>query len=427
MSDITIRKSASILGKIKVPGDKSISHRALMFSSLAEGVSNIKGLSLAQDVMNTKKCMKALGITIEKKKDIHIVHGNGTDGLKAPAKVLDAGNSGTTIRLLSGILAAQNFTATITGDESLRQRPMRRIMEPLENMGARITAENHRAPITILGGPLKAIDFASSVASAQVKSCVLLAGLFAKGLTRVTEPALSRDHTERMLKEFGVRISYNNGMTGLFGPASLKAVDLDIPGDVSAAAFFLIAACLLPNSKIEIENVGTNPTRTGFLDALAAMGASIFSMETAEINNEPRATLSAKTSALKATTFSGTLIPRIIDEVPILAIAATQANGTTIIKDAGELRVKESDRITTVTENLKKMGANIRENKDGMTIIGPSKLKGAVINSYGDHRIAMSFAVAGMLAEGETTIKNVDCVNTSFPDFFSLLESVKHD
>ncbi|MBN2412151.1 3-phosphoshikimate 1-carboxyvinyltransferase [candidate division KSB1 bacterium] len=427
MKDRVIKPATNLRGEIKLPGDKSISHRALILSSIADGDCRITGLSNAEDVKNTKKCLQALGVSITKEKKSIVVHGRGMDSMKESGKILDAGNSGTTLRLLSGILAAQNFTTTITGDESLQKRPMRRIIEPLELMGAQIESQAFKAPLKIRGNLLKAIDYASPVASAQVKSCILLAGLYAKGITRITEPSESRNHTELMLKEFQASIQFSAGMAGIKGPFQLKATDIDVPGDISAAAFFLVAGCLLKDSEIIMPNVGVNPTRTGILDALVSMNAPIQKSEYIVLNNEPREKLVTRSGILMPTHLSGSIIPRIIDEIPILAIAATQANGSTTIKDAGELRVKESDRITTVVENLKKMKANIREIKDGMIIDGPTPLKGAEIDSYGDHRIAMAFSIAGLLAEGETLVKNTDCVETSFPGFYDILESLRHD
>jgi len=427
MKEQLIKPAAKLRGEITLPGDKSISHRALILSSIADGDCRITGLSNAKDVKNTKQCLQALGVSIKENESAVTVHGRGMDGLKESSKILDAGNSGTTLRLLAGVLAAQNFTSTITGDESLQKRPMRRIIEPLELMGAEIDSNTFKAPLKIRGNLLRAIDYASPVASAQVKSCILLAGLYAKGITRITEPSGSRNHTELMLKEFQASIQFSAGMAGVKGPFQLKATDINIPGDISAAAFFLVAGCLLKDSEIILPNVGVNPTRTGILDALIGMNAFIQTEDNVVVNNEAREKLITRSVDLSPAHLSGSIIPRIIDEIPILAIAATQANGSTTIKDAGELRVKESDRITTVVENLKKMKANVREIKDGMIIEGPTPLKGAEIDSFGDHRIAMAFSIAGLLAEGETLIKNTDCVDTSFPGFYDSLESLRHD
>ncbi len=425
VQDKIIHAVSSLKGSITVPGDKSISHRSLIFSAIANGTTTIQGLSGARDVLSTWECMKALGVSIKRSKESVVVKGKGKLGLKQPKKVLDAGNSGTTIRLVTGILAAQPFTSTIDGDDSLRSRPMRRIIEPLENMGAHIESNNYKAPLTIHGGTLHAIDYATTVASAQVKSCILLAGLYAKGSTRVTEPAQSRDHTERMLELFGVKAMATRSGACVQGPADLHAVELiDVPGDLSAAAFFLVAACLVPEAKIIIANVGVNPSRIGILDALTAMGARIERSESSNLNNEPRCTLQASSTRLQAANFGGSMIPAIIDEIPVLAVAATQANGTTVIRDAGELRVKESDRLAAVAANLQAMGAQVKETKDGLMVHGPTPLHGALVDSFGDHRIAMSFAVAGLIAQGETTIRNCDCVDISFPGFFELLDQV---
>ncbi|MBN1561332.1 3-phosphoshikimate 1-carboxyvinyltransferase [candidate division KSB1 bacterium] len=427
MEDKKLHRVNSLQGAVEAPGDKSISHRALILSAISDGVCRVSGLSGALDVQSTAACLRALGVKINKAKNGAIVHGVGMNGLRAPQKILDAGNSGTTIRLLSGVLAAQNFTATITGDESLRNRPMRRIIEPLDLMGARINSDDFKAPLTITGGPLRAIDYASSVASAQVKSCILLAGLYARGVTRVTEPYHSRDHTELMLQEMGANIRSSEALAAIIGPCELHARDIDIPGDISAAAFFLVAGALIPNSQLVMRNVGVNLLRSGILHTLTSMGVNYQLSDQIELNNEPRASITVKTSAWHATTLGGALIPRIIDEIPILAIAATQAEGVTTIKDARELRVKESDRLAALASNLNKMGAKVREKEDGLVISGPTVLKGAELDSHNDHRIAMAFSIAALIAEGETTIQNAECVDISFPGFYDILESVIHD
>ena len=425
--NLTLQPAASLRGQLLLPGDKSISHRALMLSALADGDCKITNLSTSEDVRSTAACLEALGVTIERQEQQVMVRGVGMHGLKPPPHVLDAGNSGTTIRLLSGILAAQSFTSQITGDDSLRKRPMRRIIDPLEKMGARIDSVDFKAPLTVHGGPLHAVDYASPVSSAQVLSCILLAGLYAKGTTRVTEPHHSRDHTERMLMEMGAIVHCSDAMSAVRGPATLRPVDLDVPVDLSSAAFFLVGAALLPHSEVVLPNVGINPSRTGILDALTMMGAHFALDHQIEINHEPRAQIVASHSTLKGVTLGGGMIPRIIDEIPILAVAATQAQGVTTIKDAGELRVKESDRLTAVAENLKRMGAHVRELKDGLVINGPTRLKGAEIDTFGDHRIAMAFSIAALIAQGETIIKGVECVNISFPGFYDQLKTVTHD
>ncbi|MBD3378245.1 3-phosphoshikimate 1-carboxyvinyltransferase [candidate division KSB1 bacterium] len=424
MSTKTIQPVSCLKGEALIPGDKSISHRALILSSIAEGNSTITGLSRAIDVQSTLNCIKDLGINVKVENSQTLVEGKGLYGYTKPDKILNAGNSGTTMRLLTGILSAMDFDCTIDGDESLRNRPMRRIIDPLEKMGANIDSNNYKAPLSIRGGAVKAIDYASSIASAQLKSCIILAGLYAKGITRVTEPAKSRDHTERMLTVFGVQASYSIGGAAVRGPATLKATTLDIPRDISASAFFLIAACLVQDSRIVVKNVGINESRAGFLDALASMGARVYKTNQTEINQEPRAELTSSSTKLRSTNLSGSIISNIIDEIPVLAVAATQAHGITTIRDAEELRVKETDRIQATVTNLKKMGADIRETKDGMVIKGPTPLKGTRLDSFGDHRIAMASAIAALIAEGETTLTNTDCIDISFPGFFDVLEGL---
>ena len=427
MADKVLHPTGSLKGAVELPGDKSISHRALILTAISDGDCRVTGLSAAQDVESTMTCLRALGVKINKAKNGVIVHGVGMNGLQPPKKALNAGNSGTTMRLLAGVLAAQQFTAKLVGDASLQKRPMRRIIEPLELMGSRIESDEYKAPLTIHGGLLRAIDFASSIASAQVKSCTLLAGLYARGVTRVTEPYHSRDHTELMLQEMGANIRSSAAMTAVVGPTELHARDINVPADISAAAFFLVAAALLPNSELSMENVGVNLSRTGILDALTSMGVNFQLHDQATVNNEPRARITVQSSNLGATSLGGAMVPRIIDEIPIIAVAATQASGVTTIKDAGELRVKESDRLTALAENLSKMGAKVREKDDGLVITGPTPLKGAVLDSHGDHRIAMAFSIAALIAEGETTIQNAECVDISFPHFYDRLEAIQHD
>jgi len=428
MSDILVKPARTVQGTFSVPGDKSISHRALILSAMADGKSKITGLSDARDVASTRRCLETLGVKISTLKGGTVaVAGKGKYGFRAAKGPLDAGNSGSTIRLLSGVVAAQPFTTTITGDESLCRRPMRRIIEPLERMGAHIESSVYKAPLVIRGGALRSIDYASTIASAQVKSCILLAGLYANGTTRVTEPSPSRDHTERMLEAFGVKAHFSQSGAGVQGPATLQACDIDVPGDLSSASFFLVAASLLADSEITIEQVSVNPTRMGIYDALSAMGAMIQTSPAVTFQGEPRADLSVRSARLHSAALGGSMIPRIIDEIPVLAVAATQAQGTTVIRDAGELRLKESDRLTAICKNLQAMGANVRETKDGMIITGPTSLHGAEIESYDDHRIAMAFAIAGLIATGETLIKNGSCTEISFPGFFDLLDRIRHD
>ncbi|HQG45726.1 MAG TPA: 3-phosphoshikimate 1-carboxyvinyltransferase [bacterium] len=427
MADILIKPARAIQGTLNVPGDKSISHRALILAAMAEGTSRIHGLSDARDVASTRTCLQALGIKITRARGVFSVAGMGKYGFRPAKKPLDAGNSGSTIRMLAGLLAAQPFTTTITGDESLRRRPMRRIIEPLEQMGAHIESDSYKAPLVIKGGPLRSIDYASTIASAQVKSCILLAGLYANGTTRITEPSPSRDHTERMLGAFGVTARFSQAGAGVQGPATLHACDMEVPGDLSSAAFFLVAAALLQDSEVTVKQVSVNPTRMGICDALSSMGAMIRMTPAILVQGEPRADLTARSSRLHAASLGGSMIPRILDEIPILAVAATQAQGVTVVRDAGELRLKESDRLTAVARNLLAMGANVRETRDGLIINGPTPLHGAEIDSFDDHRIAMAFAIAGLIASGETVIRNSECVQISFPGFFELLDQLRQD
>ncbi len=417
----TIKSGNKIIGSLSVPGDKSISHRALMLGAIAKGETQIINLSSGRDVVATWNCLAQLGIKIEKKNNRTHVHGKGLYGLISPKKILNAENSGTTMRLLSGILAGQPFESTITGDNSLKKRPMTRIIQPLTLMGAKIESNNGKAPLKIKGGKLKGIKYKSPIASAQVKSSLLLAGLYASGKTSVEEPFQSRDHTERMLSHFGVTVKKNNLKIEINGPAEFMASSINVPGDISSAAFFMVAASIVPGSKILIPGVGINPTRRSIIDVLKKMGAKIKEENKGEENLEPTADITVESSQLRSIKISGAVIPGIIDEIPILAVAATQAEGETIIRDARELRFKESDRIKTVTKNLRKMGAKLEELDDGFIIPGPQKLKGAVVESFGDHRIAIAFSIAGLIAEGETTIRETECVEISFPGFFETL------
>ncbi|MCH7675756.1 3-phosphoshikimate 1-carboxyvinyltransferase [candidate division KSB1 bacterium] len=409
-------------GKIRLQGDKSISHRALMIGAIAEGTTEIANLNSGKDVQSTISCLLRLGVKIENENDRTIVHGRGLSGLAKPNGTLDVGNSGTTIRLLSGILAGQEFSTNITGDDSIQKRPMARIAQPLRKMGAQIDAvADDFAPLSIKGGKLTPIDYTLPVASAQVKSCLLLAGLYSEGVTKILEPAESRDHTERMLSFFEGRVEKNGSGISVKGPARLKGQNISVPGDLSSAAFFIAAAVLVKNSEIVLESIGINPTRTAFLDLLINMGANIEMSNSKEVNNEPVADIQVKSSALKGVTISGETIPALIDEIPILAILATQADGITKISDAQELRHKESDRLRTVALNLKKMCAHVEENIDGLTIKGPVQLKASELDSFHDHRIAMSFAVAGLIAPSKSVINNAECVDVSCPGFYQEL------
>lgn len=427
-----VTHSKGLHGEVTIPGDKSISHRSVMFGAIAKGTTEITNFLQGADCLSTIGCFRNMGIEIDNTPERILVHGNGLHGLKAPSSVLDMGNSGTTTRLISGILAGQSFTSVLSGDESLNSRPMARIMEPLNSMGAHITSikGNNCAPLQIDPGTLRGIHYHSKVASAQVKSAILLAGLYADGRTSVTEPVLSRNHTELMLKGFGARVS---AVTESDGRATASILPCDelygqkivVPGDISSAAYFIAAGLLVPGSEILIKNVGINPTRAGILKVCEDMGADITYLNETSAGGEPTADILVKHGPLKGVTVEGAIIPTLIDEIPMIAVMAAFAEGTTVIKDAAELKVKETNRIDTVTENLKAMGADITPTDDGMIIKGTGMLKGAHINSYLDHRIAMAFAVAGLAAEGETEIGDSQCVDVSYPAFFETLESLK--
>ncbi len=409
-------------GEITVPGDKSISHRSIMLGSIAKGTTEVTGFLQGADCLSSISCFEKMGIEIENNPAAGTVriHGKGLHGLTEPASTLDVGNSGTTTRLMSGILAAQPFTSTVDGDASIRKRPMGRIMTPLSQMGAvfkSLQTENC-APFTITGGRLQGIRYESPVASAQVKSAVLLAGLYAEGETSVAEPYLSRNHTELMFETFGVDIT-SEGTTATVRPAvELTPQRIDVPGDISSAAYFIAAGLLTPNSEITIKNVGINPTRDGILTVCKAMGADIALSNVKNDIGEPVADITVSSTSLHGCTIEGDLIPKLIDEIPIIAIMAAFANGTTVIRDAQELKVKESNRIDVMVKNLSAMGADIEATEDGMIIRGGKPLHGATIDSMADHRIAMSFAIAGGLAEGDTEILGAECVNISYPDFY---------
>jgi 3-phosphoshikimate 1-carboxyvinyltransferase len=432
MPDLQIRPSRGLRGDLTLPGDKSLSHRAVMFSAIAEGKTEITGFLPGEDTLNTVKAVRMLGITAgEQGPGRVIVHGKGLDGLTEPAGVLDLGNSGTGMRLLAGLLAGQDFFSILTGDQYLVRRPMGRIAEPLRRMGAVIDGRGggKLAPLAIrgAGGSTKAIDFSSSVASAQVKSAVLLCGLYADGMTTVSEPHRSRDHTERMLRFFGVDVAVDGLQVRVRGRQTLVAPgSLEIPSDISSAAFFLVAASIVPGSDIVIRNVGMNPTRTGVIDILTAMGADITRENEREQAGEPVADLRVRYRRLRAAQIQGELVPRAIDELPVLAVAAAYAEGTTVIRDAAELRVKESDRIAAIAEELRKMGVEVRELPDGMEIAGQERLTGAVCNSHGDHRIAMSMAMAGLAASGETVVTDTAWIETSFPGFERVFNAVAY-
>ena len=426
--NVFIQSATKLNGAFHLPGDKSISHRSAMFAALGDGRSELLNYSSARDCQSTLDCLEALGIRVERpnnaKDESIIVHGAGRDGLRASSTMLDAGNSGTTIRLLSGILAGQPFTTTITGDESIQRRPMRRIIEPLTQLGARIEArDNNFAPLTIHGGSLKGVTYHPPIASAQVKSCTLLAGLFAEGTTTVIETTPTRNHTEVMLRECGVALSEDGERISLAGGQRLNALgNYTVAGDLSSAAFFLVAALITPQAEITLQHIGINPSRTALIDVLRQMGGRIEITNQRLAHGEPVADLVAANSLLKGdVTLSGAVIANLIDEIPILAVAATQLDGTLTIREAKELRVKESDRITAIVTNLRALGVTIEEFEDGFTITGKQALRGARVDSFTDHRIAMAFAVAGLIADGTTEIARAEAASVSLPEFYQLL------
>ena len=420
----------SLQGTLQIPGDKSISHRALMLGAIAEGETIIEGLLLGEDPRSTADCFRAMGAKISPLNNEKVtVQGIGLGHLQEPSEVLEAGNSGTTMRLMLGLLASHpDRLFCVTGDASLRSRPMSRVIKPLQTMGAKIWGRNNNslAPLAIQGQTLKPIHYHSPIASAQVKSCILLAGLMTEGKTTVTEPALSRDHSERMLQAFGATLDIDattNSVT-ITGHPELTGQKVIVPGDISSAAFWLVAASIVEGAELLIENVGINPTRTGILEALEMMGANISLENERVITGEPVADLRGKATQLKACTIQGEIIPRLIDEVPILAVAALFAQGTTIIKDAAELRVKESDRLAVIASQLGKMGANITELPDGLEITGGKELNGAEVDSCGDHRIAMSLAIAALRAKGKTIINGAEAAAISYPEFVESLQAI---
>ena len=430
-----------IRGSLVLPGDKSISHRAAMVAALADGRSRIENYSTSADCAATLSCLQQLGVRIERAGNDIRIDGCGADGLYGPAAPLDCGNSGTTMRLLAGILAGQNFTATLMGDNSLRARPMQRIIEPLQMMGASVASDNGRAPLIIQGNrPLRALEYVLLVASAQVKSSILLGGLSAAGRTEVIENEVTRDHTERMLRWFGVpietgtaeRVGVNARFAAIQGPVQFKGRDVLIPGDISSAAYFIAAAALLPGSSLEVSNVGVNPTRILFLKQLRALGLDITITDSEEKSDEPFGTVrvrgldapAPRTDVEVPFILEGLIIPQLIDELPLLAVVGSQIKGGMEVRGAAELRMKESDRIATTVANLRAMGADVEEFEDGLRVRGATRLHGAKIDPRGDHRIAMAFTVAALLAEGKTEIEDAGCVGVSFPEFFELLESV---
>jgi 3-phosphoshikimate 1-carboxyvinyltransferase len=428
----TVKGPASVSGSLTVPGDKSISHRVAMLASIASGSSRITGFASSADCHATLNCIRKLGIAVDVTGPELIIHGLGLFGYRPEATVvqLNAGNSGSTIRMLSGLLAGQRFTSEITGDASLCRRPMSRIIEPLSLMGARIEATaGNFAPLKIHGQKLRSISYASPVASAQVKTCVLFAGLLAKGRTVVSEPALSRNHTELMLREFGAVLDASSAdAVSVEGLNELTPLDYQVPGDVSSAAFFIAAASILPGSQLLLRDVNLNPTRTAFLDVLRNLGAAVHTRSARELHGEPVGDVSVSSAQLRSerggTRLSGAIIPNIIDEIPILAVVATQVEGRIEVRDAKELRIKESDRIRTVADGIRSLGGEIEEFEDGFAITGPQQLSGGRVETAGDHRIAMAFAIAGLVAEGTTEIVDAGCASVSFPGFYESLATL---
>lgn len=414
-------------GELKVPGDKSISHRAIMFGSIAEGRTTVSGFLAGDDCLSTIDCFRKLGVAIKQDGTNVVIDSKGMTNWEEPIDILYTGNSGTTTRLMLGLLAGSNIHSILNGDASIAKRPMKRVITPLREMGAHITGrmDGQYTPLAIKGSPLHAIEYTMPVASAQVKSAILLAGLRAEGTTIIHEKEVSRDHTERMLCQFGADISSKEGTVSFKGGQTLKATHIDVPGDISSAAFFLVAGAMAENSEITLSNVGFNPTRTGIIDVLAAMGADMQIIVDDESAHEPTATISIRTSDLVGVTIDGQVIPRLIDEIPIIALLATKARGTTVIRDAAELKVKETDRITAVVNELKKLGADIEATDDGMIIHGPTELHGASLKTYGDHRIGMMGAIASLITEGEVELDDQNCIAVSYPTFFADINKIK--
>ena len=424
ISTVVIRPARNVAGSLRLPGDKSVSHRYAMLAGIAEGDTRLENFSTGADCASTLGCVRSLGVEVERNAGSVVVHGRGAK-LTAPAAPLDCGNSGSTMRMLSGILAGQDFTIELTGDESLSRRPMARIIAPLEMMGAKIASQNGgRPPLRVTGGGLKAIRYDMPVASAQVKSCVLFAGLFAEGETSVIEPIRTRDHSELALRAFGIEVSQAGNETRIAGGQKLHGIEAVVPGDISSAAFFLCAAGLFPGSQLVIEDLLMNPTRARLLDILILMGIGISVTQIEEQHGELRGTVKVEGRELKGITIAGADTAALIDEIPVLAAIAPYTSGGMEIRDARELRVKESDRIAAIAANLRVMGAEVEEREDGLKIPGGQKLRGADVDSLGDHRIAMAFAVAALRAEGETRIRGAEAAVISYPEFFDALERV---
>jgi 3-phosphoshikimate 1-carboxyvinyltransferase len=415
-------------GSIEIPGDKSISHRSVMFGSIAQGVTRVTNFLPGDDCLSTISCFRKLGVVIEDNEDGLTIYGNGIDGLKEPNELLDVGNSGTTIRLLLGILAGRPFFSSLIGDQSIGKRPMTRVTEPLRTMGAKIDGRKNGefTPLSIRGGHLNPIHYNMPVASAQVKSALILAGLQAEGETTIIEKAESRDHTERMIRKFGGEVEKDNRKITVKGGQKLIASDILVPGDISSAAFFLVAGAIIPDSEIHLKNVGLNPTRTGIIEIMTQTGAILEIHNNDENSFEPAGDITIKSSRLRGTVVEGDVIPRLIDEIPIIALLATQAEGTTIIKDASELKVKETNRIDTVVQELTKLGASIDATDDGMIIHGGTTLKGGKVSSHGDHRIGMMLAIASLLCEDQVELEDPEAISVSYPNFFKHLNRLKN-
>ena len=424
----TVRPATRLSGSLRLPGDKSISHRYAMLAAIAEGTTRIRNYSSAGDCASTLGALEALGVPVDRRGDEVVIEGRGLAGLRQPDRALDAGNSGSTIRMLAGILAGQPFRAVIAGDESLSRRPMDRVIRPLEQMGATVRARDGRyPPLEIVGGNLKPIEYELPVASAQVKTCVLFAGLYAEGVTTVIEPVRTRDHTEIALREFGAEVCVEGRRISVRGRARLKARELEVPGDLSSAAFFLAAALLVPDSELIIEGVGLNPTRAALLDFLASQGAAIRVLRLGQSAGEPAGDVLVRHSRLSGGVIEGALAAALIDEIPVLAVLGAASRDGLLVRDAAELRVKESDRIATMAENLRRMGIEIEEAPDGFRVPGNQRFRAAELDSFGDHRIAMACAVAALAADGETQIHGAEAAGVSLPEFFRLLEAVVQD
>ncbi|MED4227048.1 3-phosphoshikimate 1-carboxyvinyltransferase [Neobacillus cucumis] len=427
MSTLKLKTNINrLVGNVTIPGDKSISHRSVMFGSIAHGETKVTNFLPGDDCLSTISCFRKLGVTIEESDNELRIIGNGFEGLTEPSELLDVGNSGTTIRLLMGILAGRPFFSSFIGDESIGKRPMTRVTVPLSKMGAKLDGRKNGSytPIAIRGGNLQPIEYELPVASAQVKSSLILAGLQADGVSTIIEPAETRDHTERMIRQFGGEITKDHHTIRVEGGQKLTGTTIRVPGDISSAAFFLVAGAIIPDSEILLENVGLNPTRTGIIEVMQNMGADLEIVQAEDNGFEPSGNLRIKTSNLKGTVVEGNLIPRLIDEIPIIALLATQAEGTTIIKDAEELKVKETNRIDTVVQELNKLGANIEATHDGMIIHGKSKFNGGEVSSHGDHRIGMMLAIAALLCKDKVELARPEAISVSYPNFFSHLNNL---